>query len=80
MLGTRWPAGTEREVEVRGVVRLLDAGLPDDKLVCAERPPTRLEWALVRWFFRAWVVGKIALHTVRRRPGRTRLLGIEVRS
>lgn len=79
LIGTRLPAGAEREIEVRGVVRLLDDGRPDDKLVCADHPPTALEWAAIRWFFRAWVVGKRALGLWRGRRGPTRMLGVEVR-
>lgn len=77
VLGATLPAHEVVEVEVFGVVRFLDGGLPDDKLVCAARPPTAADWHLVRGFFVTFSHAKQLLNRVRRRHGVTRLVTIE---
>ncbi|MEZ4235120.1 MAG: inorganic diphosphatase [Myxococcota bacterium] len=79
VLGTRLAAGDVVEVPVRAVVRFLDAGAVDDKLVCSEAPPSALQRRAVLLFFEAYARIKRAANLARRRPGETRVLGWEPR-
>jgi len=60
LLGDARRRGDRIRAPVWGVVRLLDDGQADDKLVCSPHRPSAAEWALVRVFFRVWVVAKRA--------------------
>ena len=77
LLGPTRRRGETVRATVYGVVHLLDDGHPDDKLVCAARPPTASEWLLVRAFFRVWVVAKQARALARGARGPTRFLSVE---
>jgi inorganic pyrophosphatase len=77
LLGERRPHGVTVRATVYGVVHLLDDGVPDDKLVCAEHPPTAAAWAVVHAFFRVWVLAKRARALVRGARGPTRFLSVE---
>lgn len=77
VLGTRLGRGALAEVGVYGVVRFLDGGRVDDKLVCAERPPTDAEWRRVRTFFAVFGRAKAALNAVRGVRGVTAVVAIE---
>lgn len=77
VLGPGLARGAEVEVEVYGVVRFLDGGAVDDKLVCGVGPPSEGEWRAVEWFFRVFARGKRALNRARGVAGVTRLVGIE---
>ncbi len=78
VLGARRAAGTDVDTRVWRVVRFLDAGRVDDKLVCADHPPTRWELAVVVTFFRAYGVAKTLLNRSRGRAGPTRFVGMEL--
>ena len=77
VLGPRLAAGHRVNTEVRAVVRFVDAGRVDDKLVCADHPPTGPERAAVLAFFATYARAKRLLHGVRREPGPTRFEGWE---
>jgi len=78
LLGPWMPRGHREEVPVRAVVRLMDAGLPDDKLICSRRPLTRRDRWLVTAFFRLYGPTKGLLNRLRGHPGATGMTGLEV--
>lgn len=78
VLGPRLPLGSEVEVPVHAVVRFLDAGLVDDKLVCG-RLPTRGDLMGVGAFFSLYARIRGAMNRIRGRRGATRFLGVERR-
>ena len=69
VLGPRLPRGHRGTYFVYGAVGLTDRGMYDDKLVCAQRPPSLAQLrAVVRFFgFYAWCKGWLNL--VRGQPG-----------
>lgn len=71
VLGPRLPRGYAGTFAVHGIVRFLDAGLVDDKLVCGARPPTRLQRLRLDLFFRVYALAK----RLGRRAGPTRYEG-----
>lgn len=79
LLGPTRRPGHRQEVPVWGVVRFVDAGQADDKLVCSPHAPSRWERALVRGFFAVYGPAKQALNRLRGRPGPTRVLHLEWR-
>ncbi len=79
VLGARLSSGTEVECRVQAIVRFYDAGLPDDKLVCAERPLTAAQEALVSGFFRAYVHARRLLNRAQGRSGETLFTGLVTR-
>lgn len=78
VLGPALPRGTVRRWPVHGVVRFLDAGLVDDKLVCGPEPPTAADLAAIDRFFRRYALVKAAIGRWRG-AGPTRFLGWERR-
>jgi inorganic pyrophosphatase len=77
VLGARLARGTRREVFVHGVVRFLDGGLVDDKLVCADQAPTDADWRAVEAFFVLFSRAKRALNAVRGVRGVTRFVRVD---
>lgn len=63
-------------LRVWGVVRFTDDGHGDDKLVCADRAPTREEWARIERFFRRYQHARRLLNRLRGRRGETRFWGV----
>ncbi len=80
VLGPRLSRGARGTFAVRGVVRFVDAGQTDDKLVCKSSPLSRLDRALVVSFFRVYALAKGALNRARGRRGATRCLGFRAES
>lgn len=76
LLGAATPVGTVVEARVWGVVRFLDAGVIDDKLVCGAAPPTRADHRRLIRFFKAYAWLRGGLNRLRGRPGPTRFLGL----
>ena len=76
VLGPRLPRGTEVERDVVAVARFVDAGVPDPKWVCADRPLGAADRALINAFFAIYVRMKRALNAVRGRTGETRFDGL----
>jgi inorganic pyrophosphatase len=67
-------------VRVRAVVRFVDRGETDDKLICAATEPSAADRVLVVAFFRVYARCKQALYALRGRPGLdTRFVGWEAR-
>lgn len=75
LLGPRLPRGTRTRSAVRAVVRFLDAGAVDDKLVCSSTPLTESDRRLVKGFFAAYALAKRGLNTLRGKTGTTEVLG-----
>ena len=76
VLGPALPLGAEREVSVHGVVRFLDAGLVDDKLI-AGAPPTASDLRGIALFFRFYARVRAGMNRVRGLHGETRYVGVE---
>jgi len=75
VLGPRLPTGTRAHTVARATVRFVDAGLPDDKLVCSDAPVTPLQRRVVWAFFVAYGRLKGLLNRARGHSGRTAALG-----
>ena len=75
VLGSRLRRGTAVDVPVRGVVRFLDAGEFDPKLVCSTAPLTRSQRRGVILFFTVYAAFKRWLQARRRKGGSTRYDG-----
>ena len=76
VLGPRLPFGAEVDADVYAVVRFLDDGAVDDKLVCG-RAPTRAELGGVGAFFRVYAVVRRWMNRAKGRRGETRFGGVE---
>lgn len=77
VLGPRAAAGTEVVVAVRGVVRFIDAGLEDPKLICAGSPPDPAQRRTVERFFRRYAVARRMLNRLQGRTGETAFRGVD---
>ena len=77
-LGPRLKLGQTVERPVVGVVRFLDGGERDDKLLLSERSPSRRQRALLRGFFSVYAVARRQLNRVQGISGETRFEGIEI--
>jgi inorganic pyrophosphatase len=77
VLGPRCPAGVEVLAVVRGVVRFVDAGLDDPKLICSGTPPSAAERSAVERFFRRYAVARRLLNAVQGHAGNTAYLGAD---
>lgn len=77
VLGPRLAAGTEVEVWARAVVRFVDAGVPDPKLICSASPLRPVDRLRVDLFFRLYARGKRWLNRARGRSGRTAYEGLD---
>ena len=75
VLGPRLPAGQWLRVPVRGLIRFIDDGQQDDKLICAYRPLTAADRRLVAGFFKIYALCKRLMHFARGRHRRTQCLG-----
>ena len=75
LLGPRRTAGQRLSVAAQAVVRFVDAGLQDDKLICADAPLSAAEQAQVLGFFRFYALCKRFMNLARGRRGQTRCLG-----
>jgi inorganic pyrophosphatase len=73
--GPRRPAGHVEEATVAGVVRFVDAGARDDKLVCGDVGPLGRRALAV--FFAVYAPFKRLLHAVRGERGVTGVRGID---
>ncbi len=75
VLGPRLRRGVEVERRVLDVVRFIDAGQDDPKLVCGEGELGEEDRARVERFFRVYAWAKRLLHRLRGRRGRTAFEG-----
>lgn len=76
VLGAVLSLGAEVDVPVHAVLRFLDDGVVDDKLVCGP-PPSDAELRALARFFRAYAVARRWMNRARGRGGDTRFLGVE---
>ena len=77
VLGGAYAIGDTVSVPVRAVVRFLDAGATDDKLVCSERVVTDADRTRILLFFRIYSQAKRWMYRIAGRSGETRLVGWE---
>lgn len=77
VLGPRRLLGETVDVAVRAVVRFLDAGQTDDKVVCSDEPVTATDRTRILLFFGMYAQAKRWTRRLRGRTGETRLLGWE---
>jgi inorganic pyrophosphatase len=70
VLGPRLHFGARIRVKAWGAVTLTDRGMSDDKLICSDHPPSRVECRNVLRFFHFYAKCKGMLNLWRRRPGR----------
>jgi inorganic pyrophosphatase len=68
VLGAPLPAGHRSTWAVHGVVRFVDAGVPDPKLICGAAPPTAGDLARLHRFFSAYARLKSTWAALRGRP------------
>ena len=76
VLGPRLPANSHHDLPVVGVVRFVDAGRADDKLVASARVPTLAERRQVERFFRLYAVARRLLNLRRGFRGTTACRGL----
>ena len=77
-LGPRLKLGQQVERPVVGVVRFLDGGARDDKLLLSASAPSRRQRALIRGFFSVYAVARRQLNRMQGIPGETRFEGVEI--
>lgn len=75
VLGPRLRAGSRVQLKAYGAVGLSERFMYDDKLVCAHRPVTETERALILRFFHFYARCKALLNALRGEPGRARCEG-----
>lgn len=78
LLGPPRPVGSVVDAPVWGVVRFLDAGLPDDKLVCGASPPTTADRRRLWAFFVFYAWARSGMNRLQGRRGPTRFLGLDL--
>lgn len=75
VLGPRLVSGALISARVHAVVRFLDAGLVDDKLICSETRPSDADKLAVLAFFSIYARAKRIMYRLRGSSGDTRLVG-----
>ena len=76
VLGPRLPAASRHDLPVVGVVRFVDAGQTDDKLVASDHVPTPAERRRMSRFFRLYAVARRLLNLRRGLRGTTAYRGL----
>ena len=79
VLGEPLPRGTVVDADVHGVVRFVDHGEVDDKLVCSAFALRDADRAQVHRFFTFYTWVKRCVNLARAKPGATRYAGVEWR-
>jgi inorganic pyrophosphatase len=77
VLDATGPHGSVLHTTAWSVVRFSDAGVPDDKLVCAMREPSPTALRLVALFFRVYAQPRHVMNRLRGRTAPTQFRGIE---
>lgn len=77
LLGPRLEYGALVDVQVRGLLRFIDAGAYDPKLVCAAQPLTVAQRRALAAYFVFYAAVKRVLHRARGTRGRTAYEGWE---
>jgi inorganic pyrophosphatase len=75
VLGPRVRRGTRMMARVFGAVRVIDRGVPDDKLICSDGPIGPVQRFLILLFFRFYSVCKRLLYLLRGCPGACHCVG-----
>jgi inorganic pyrophosphatase len=68
VLGPRVPRGSRITARVFGAVRIIDRGVPDDKLICSDGPIGPAQRFFILLFFRFYSVCKRLLYLLRGCP------------
>jgi inorganic pyrophosphatase len=77
ILGPRLALGQRVELPVVAVVRFVDCGRPDRKLVLSPSPLTAGQRRALRGFFRLYALAKVPLERLRGRRGRIAFEGLD---
>jgi inorganic pyrophosphatase len=77
LFGPTLAVGARAAARVVGVVRFIDRGMPDDKLICHPGQIKRRERWLIHAFFGLLTPVRRALHVVRGDPPGTRVVAVE---
>ncbi|HSW40853.1 MAG TPA: inorganic diphosphatase [Acidobacteriota bacterium] len=75
VLGPRLRRGSRVSVTVIGVIGMIDAGVPDNKLICSEKDIGELERSLILLFFKFYATCKGMINICRGFSGSSRCLG-----
>jgi inorganic pyrophosphatase len=75
VLGPRLRRGTKIIAPALGAVRLIDGGMPDDKIICSNRPIGAHQRFFILLFFHLYAKCKGVLNFFRGRPGRNACMG-----
>ena len=75
VLGARLAAGTRCTLPVQAAIHFIDAGVVDDKLICAAAPPGPALRVAIIGFFRFYAVAKYLLNRWHGHRGRTACQG-----
>jgi inorganic pyrophosphatase len=75
VLGPRLRRGSRVSAPVIGVIRMIDAGVADDKLICSNSAVGPLHRTLLVLFFRFYALCKGLINNCRGRSGKNRCLG-----
>jgi inorganic pyrophosphatase len=75
VLGSRLPRGMKKKVQACGAIRLIDHGMPDDKIICSDRPIGSRQRFFILLFFKFYAKCKAILNFLRGRKGRNACLG-----
>jgi len=70
VLGPRLPLGATVKVHAWGVIRMIDRGLYDDKLICSRSPISPWKQRLIFLFFIIYAKAKSLINLTRGRKGR----------
>ncbi len=78
VLGPRLDPGSRLSVPVVGLVRFVDAGRPDNKLVASRHPTTLGDRLQLEAFFRVYVRARRMINVARGLRGSTEFRGVEL--
>lgn len=70
VLGARLPLGASVSVYAWGSIGMIDGGVLEDKLICAQAPISKQQQRLILWFFIIYAKAKYLLNLIKGRKGR----------
>jgi inorganic pyrophosphatase len=75
VLGSRLAVGQQVKVPVLGVIRMMDSGAYDDKLICGFEPMRPWKMTLILLYFKFYALAKYILNLAKGRTGKNRCEG-----
>lgn len=75
VLGPRLPLGTSISVYAWGAIGMIDGGVYEDKLICAQKPISVKQQRLILLFFMIYAKAKYLLNLIKGRKGHNRCEG-----